>query len=348
MTTYAYEPLSTERSVRMLSLYEATDDGNPTLSCCLVEVPLDGPDLKYQAVSYVWGVSSPTSQIFVNGCPLAVRRNLENLLRHLRLNELYCCDRLCVCHQHNGPSLLSCDFVSPTLLWIDAICIDQSNAKERTQQVALMREIYTRASQVIVWLGTATEHTVPAFRLLFGLAEIYEWSVGPAKEFISHVVRDQSFKYHWIALGELLQREWWDRAWILQEITLARKALVVCGPYAADWDRIIKATASFDYCHTCIDEILEATILTGQPLHFNLFIESAGKMEIIKMLRWYKGKQSESLSDQYFLALLKIFKNYRSTDPRDKVFAILGLLEELSVQPPLEPDYGISVCELYM
>ncbi|KAH7124445.1 hypothetical protein EDB81DRAFT_765804 [Dactylonectria macrodidyma] len=164
MTTYAYEPLSTERSVRMLSLYEATNDGNPTLSCCLVEVPLDD-----RAIIRM-GVSSPTSQIFVNGCQLAV----------------------------------------------------------------------------IVWLGTATEHTMPAFRLLFGLAEIYEWSVDPAKEFISYVVRDQSFKYHWIALGELLQREWWDRAWILQEITLARRALVVCGPYAVDWDRIIKATWPFN------------------------------------------------------------------------------------------------------
>jgi hypothetical protein len=146
-----------------------------------------------------------------------------------------------------------------------------------------MREIYSRASQIIVWLGPATEQTMPAFRLLFGLAERYELGADDAKEFISYVIRDESFKYYWIALGEFLQREWWNRIWILQEITLARKALAVCRPLAADWDRILKATATFSDCVTYMDEIREAITLFDQPYHFGSFMQGTRKMKIIKI-----------------------------------------------------------------
>jgi hypothetical protein len=348
MTTYSYEHLSTKRSIRMLTLHEPMDDGNPTISCSLVEVSLDGPSLCYQALSFVWGAPSPTSRILVNGAQLDVTRNLEDALRHLRTNRLYCCDRQCVCYQeHDEPSPLECHFTFPSFLWIDAICINQKNIEERAQQVTLMREIYSRASRVIAWLGPATQQTVPAFRLLFGLAELYEWGADDAKEFISHVVRHETFKYHWIALGEFFLREWWNRAWVLQEITFARKALVVCGPFAADWDSIVKATASFEDCLTYIDEICEASYITGQPRYFGSFVQESRKMKIIKIMKLCMVQPTESSAlkrGDYFHTLLTILKNYRSTDPRDKVFAMLGLLEGLGVTPPLEPNYNISVC----
>lgn len=175
MATYSSKRLSTTRSVRMLSLEEELDDGTPTVSCCLVEVSLNDPNLHYQALSYVWGSAKPTSDIFVNGGKLGVTRNLEKVLRQLRTNKFYCSDRQCDCFQKpDSPVPLNYHFTFPSFLWIDAICIDQDNKEERAQQVTLMREIYRRASQVLVWLGPATEQTVPAFRLLFGLAELNE------------------------------------------------------------------------------------------------------------------------------------------------------------------------------
>jgi hypothetical protein len=296
----------------------------------------------------------PTSDIFVNGGKLGVTRNLEKVLRQLRTNKFYCSDRQCDCFQKpDSPLPLNYHFTFPSFLWIDAICIDQDNKEERAQQVTLMREIYRRASQVLVWLGPATEQTVPAFRLLFGLAELNEWPVDAAQERISHIVRDEPFKYHWVALGELLQREWWNRVWIIQEIFFAKKALVMCGPYATDWDRIEKAKTGLDYCLICIHDILEATATSGQPTQYGSFMEGMKKIMMINLLSSFMMQKKEisgpqDPDDDPFPALLDLTKNYSATDPRDKVYAILGLLEELGVPPPLSPDYNISICQLYI
>jgi hypothetical protein len=84
----------------------------------------------YQALSYVWGSARITRSILFNGKCFPVTVNLESSLRHLR--EQY----------ENG-----------LVLWIDALCIDQENVSERTQQVQLMGKIYEKAVQVIVYLG---------------------------------------------------------------------------------------------------------------------------------------------------------------------------------------------------
>lgn len=113
----------------------------------------------------------------------------------------------------------------------------------------------------------------------------------------------------------------------------------------------MKATASFVDCLTYVDKIHEASCITGQPRYFDSFLQGSRKMKIIKILKLCMVQATESSSlerGDYFYTLLTIMKNYRSTDPRDKVFAILGLLEGLGVTPPLEPNYKISVCKLYM
>lgn len=83
---------------------------------------------RYTAVSYMWGLDNTTSDIVLNGRVLTVRNNLFDLL--LRLSE-----------------------TAQTLLWVDAICIDQENIDERNHQVGLMGKIYAQAASVIVWLG---------------------------------------------------------------------------------------------------------------------------------------------------------------------------------------------------
>jgi len=338
----------------MVQIEELNPENISMVRCSLKEVTLDDPGLEYQALSYVWGEETPSSQILADDKTLAVTANLEDALRHLRTNRLYCCDRLCSCYSDDAdPVPLNYEFTFPTLLWIDAICINQKDNEERTQQVALMREIFSRASQVVAWLGSASEHTVPAFRLLFGLACLYDCETDIAEEYVSHLVRHESFQGHWLALGELLEREWWKRAWIIQEITLASQALLVCGPYATDWERVRKATATFNSCTTYMDEILEATVSSGQPEHFFSFRGGAARMTLLRLLRFEKWERpylpaAQTSREQAFTNLLIMAKNYQSKYKVDKVYAVLGLSEELDGRQPLRADYTRSVCNVYM
>jgi hypothetical protein len=83
----------------------------------------------YEALSYAWGDAKVTSPIFLESCPFQATVNLVSALRHLR-------------HEDNTRTL-----------WVDAICIDQSNIQERGHQVAFMAKIYSMAECDILWLG---------------------------------------------------------------------------------------------------------------------------------------------------------------------------------------------------
>ncbi|KAF2803485.1 uncharacterized protein BDZ99DRAFT_399646, partial [Mytilinidion resinicola] len=83
----------------------------------------------YEALSYTWGDMSTTTTMDLCGHPFSISNNLESALRHLRQDSEW------------------------RDLWVDAICIDQSNMPERSAQVLKMAEIYRHASKVIVWLG---------------------------------------------------------------------------------------------------------------------------------------------------------------------------------------------------
>ncbi|KAF2108132.1 heterokaryon incompatibility protein-domain-containing protein, partial [Lophiotrema nucula] len=95
--------------------------------CSLVPAPI--ADTEYEALSYAWGTSLVPHKIIVDGAPFYVTSNLYSALYELRQMER---DRI---------------------IWIDAVCINQSDNIEKSTQVQMMRSIYSKASKTIVWLG---------------------------------------------------------------------------------------------------------------------------------------------------------------------------------------------------
>ncbi|KAF1817380.1 heterokaryon incompatibility, partial [Eremomyces bilateralis CBS 781.70] len=87
----------------------------------------------YEAISYVWGAAEHSTKVIVNNERVKVRQNLHLALQSLRYQD------------------------SARTVWVDAICINQNNNKERSHQVDLMRNIYQGADQVVVWLGASAE-----------------------------------------------------------------------------------------------------------------------------------------------------------------------------------------------
>ncbi|EXM18489.1 hypothetical protein RAB80_003991 [Fusarium oxysporum f. sp. vasinfectum] len=178
-------------------------------------------------------------------------------------------------------------------------------------------------------------------------------SLDVRQEYIAHVIRNECFKGHWLALCELLQREWWHRVWTIQEAVLGSDIRVICGPFVVEWDRIMQATLVFELCYRLMDELLEATIFSMTYHYLYPFQSGASRVNVIKSLELSIRKKKDprllqvSSLNESLSTLLDITRNYDATDPRDKVYAILGLLEELGYKSPLRVSYRISVEDLY-
>jgi hypothetical protein len=118
---------SATREIRLVKLHPESDP-DCDIRCELSTVSLNTRPI-YKALSYTWGDANDTVPITLDGHRFAVTRNLKKALLRLR----------------------SLDTEAP--IWIDAICINQVDTAERTQQVELMRAIYESTIEVIVWLG---------------------------------------------------------------------------------------------------------------------------------------------------------------------------------------------------
>lgn len=313
---------------------------------------------EYEALSYAWGAPIPIKSIIVNDCMVNVRQNLYAAFMQLR------------------------DKSKPRELWVDAICIDQLNLEERAVQVARMPAIYQRARHVIAWLGAASETSSKAFELLEQLGqheppkktcwyEYHEWlgpqfdplqRVGslpehawnqlpedPKKSLIEHLrSRKQQKTRKKIddegqqALQNLLTRTYWKRVWIIQEIAYARDVTFVCGGDSLDWLTFDTAISRPD-CDAFPD--------TKDGKHwFCYFLQNSGIM-LLRDIRWrtrqpWRAHGFEARSST-LLRMLELAWSFQSSDPRDKIYALLGLpsVDDDMCLPSL--DYGRSVSHVF-
>ncbi|KAF2820100.1 heterokaryon incompatibility, partial [Ophiobolus disseminans] len=138
----------------------------------------------YDALSYTWGSIVNMKHITCNCQRLEVTENLFDALSVLRHRYI---DRY---------------------LWVDAICINQNDAKERAQQVQKMLMIYQNATNVIAWLGKAHKNTLDA--LVAASAVAVPRSSGPR------------YRTVFSGLQNLYTRAWFKRIWVQQEIYAAK------------------------------------------------------------------------------------------------------------------------------
>ncbi|KAK3072331.1 hypothetical protein LTR53_007024 [Teratosphaeriaceae sp. CCFEE 6253] len=188
----------------------------------------------YEALSYCWGESAYIRLVTINGVPYPITLNLYQALQHLR-------------HETEAQ-----------YLWVDAMCINQHDTKERSLQVGNMVRIYSKAARVVVWLGDtgpAADLAIPllirrsppddTIDVLFRLED--DGHRLAKADFLASYVRalQQACTPHLHAfsrgLQDLLERPWYRRAWILQEIWAAQDVLVRCGPHALQFCLLLEA-----------------------------------------------------------------------------------------------------------
>jgi hypothetical protein len=189
--------------------------------------------LVYEALSYTWGSDQARVAVLITDdtsavpAVLLIGSNLSSALRHLR-------------YQDRSRSL-----------WIDAICINQSDISERTAQVRRMAEIYEQASRVVVWLGPGDNSSALAIKTLDYLGR----QVVTTTDMWMFCTPDSEEPYWceancklpydertWEAISELLARPWFTRVWVIQEIQLANHdAVMQCGAHEISWSNFRKA-----------------------------------------------------------------------------------------------------------
>lgn len=193
-------------------------------------------------------------------------------------------------------------------LWIDALCIDQSDAEERTRQIGIMSQIFGRASQVVVWLGKDDVFTDIAMEAL---------STG------KHASWDRNIPLT-NTIWQLCERPYWKRLWVFQELKLASDILLMCGKKLLPWEPFQS------YWRGVLD-------------HFEAVSgDSADKMELTlatSMVMLRTRPTASSLWD-----LLRATKNLECSDIRDRAYALLSVATE--GHEGIQADYDASVSTL--
>ncbi|KIN06874.1 hypothetical protein OIDMADRAFT_21814 [Oidiodendron maius Zn] len=306
MSSYSYSLLPPDdNNIRLLRLLPNEDEAAP-LCCKLCNYSLQKPDRRfhlYEALSYVWGDPHEILPIYVgeNRLQLPITVNLHAALSRLR------------------------DHSFERIMWVDAICIDQGNPKERGQQVQLMAKIYSNAHRVIVWLGEE------AVEIKGALEDI---RLSANEEFTERSRKGINEQ----AIRSLLHRPWFQRIWVLQEVAAARHVVIMCGSTEIDGYAFCLGVKSLKLLYTASPEIE----LQALPSVIYL-IERAG----LRSKHTANFQEIFSIEKLPLAELVDMFHTRQATDPRDKVYALLSMSLDDPSRATLQPDYTISWEKLF-
>ncbi|KAM7206457.1 Heterokaryon incompatibility protein (HET) domain containing protein [Naviculisporaceae sp. PSN 640] len=314
MENFQHEPLQAG-FIRLLKLLPGLP-GTP-LQCELRPAKLTS-DLYYEAVSYCWGEQTNNQLISINNAPFSITSNLHLALSHFR---------------HT---------LTPRLLWVDAICINQQDLDEKNDQIPLMREIYQTAKCVLVWLGDADEDTELAMTLIRDAASaltrmriLKPGDFKKLKEIDSYTAFQQyglpPLEQHpgYKSFVELIGRPWFYRVWIIQEVSVASKVEVWCGNVQVPWDELVDA--------------VEIITKRNPGISGVILYDHAVLLLMLRVTR-------ETTVVNEPASLLQLLVRHRrslATVPHDKVYALCGLAGDREILG-IVPDYRTTKEEVFM
>lgn len=320
---YVHTPLKYSFSTRVLLLEPALTSTAP-FRCRLEEVSLhSSPD--YSALSYAWDAQSPSCPVECDGNILKVTPNCQAALRRLR-------------NQHDD-----------CRLWIDSVCIDQTSLVERSQQVAIMGEIYKRAKRVVVWLGEGDPATEVAMRRILDIGQL---GVAKIKSDEEKTRLDDTLRLLFgigavdssqDPLSPFFELSWFHRMWTVQEVTLPPldNVDVQYGPVSSKWVFVLLAVKLLKITKYKWGKWDEATHLQKEISAMFMEKRNPPFREILET------DSADAVPYRGTLQLLVSMRPKKATDSRDKVFALIGVAKELGLDLP-PPDYGKSLEQVYI
>ncbi|KAJ2987818.1 hypothetical protein NUW58_g4303 [Xylaria curta] len=326
MNPTVYQPLSREkRELRLARIKPAPYDDHPNhlIEVTLKHAPLSNPPT-FAALSYTWGDEQDKTIILLNAIPTLVRRNLYVAL--LRLQKR----------------------ASDNWIWIDAICINQTDDIERSWQVNEMRSIFSLADRVYCWLDPAADDSDAALQILKRVAQevedagmtmddlepfreaegaIDEMRLALCTKLIDYDElnpKDGSCSQGAVIMESLLHRPYFSRVWTIQEFSLAKKCELLCGQSSLNsytFDIAMKAIRLVNHYKS---RLWPGTSFWGSKFFFPFnwaYLAS-------KQLKVREAIVSGSPPGLYNIMRITTAcpgrPLYAASDPRDIVFGVLG------------------------
>ena len=321
LENYQYSPLpTTDKTIRLLCIPPEEQISKP-LVCQMRQVRLiDKPE--YAALSYTWGAPIFDHHLICDGRRLAITAHLDAALRRFRTTTWW-------------------------TLWVDALCIDQSNIPERSYQVSIMKHIYSQALRTFVYLGESSPRDLEALKLMLRLihsAQLVQKFKADAASARTPDTAIQSIKLSdlpdaqhpaWEAMQSLFSRPWFSRMWIIQEVVLSSRVVMILGEYSMPWELVTESIRAYYGL-----QLLYSTWAQCEKV-MQKFLRYGNTVSTIMTVK--TDVQSRSL-----INLLKSFRCCYSSDPRDKVYALLGLANDQMLHQVVSVDYSKSVEAVYL
>ncbi|KAF4956368.1 hypothetical protein FGADI_3945 [Fusarium gaditjirri] len=372
-----YEALDpSKQEIRLIEL--STDTGGGILACKLLPAMLLADACKqYLVLSYCAGDPTETKDILVNGVKCNVFANLHHALVLARRYWIRSSSQ------------------NPLRLWVDQLCINQHDLKERSHQVGFMRDIYQGAERTLACLST-TKTSGRGLKWLIDLCEAVPSQEGDEpfpydsedelatddeaesdeinresdelpdtsdserfgyrqqwfriSDYLWDNMHIEKFVNGWIAFYDVLTSPWWSRAWICQEFLVSSQVTFMFGNHVVSWEQCWRTMQAFCGMHRLflinknlfmefpslsvgcpkdrqfcrIHDIVHGGDLNRQVDHVGMAL----KMKIC----WSGTKDIK--------ALLSHSRSCKSSDDRDRVYAILGLSSQ---GYKIVPDYSHDV-----
>lgn len=272
-------------------------------------------EVSFEALSYVWGSQFNPLDISLEGRKFWVTRNLESALRHLRLLKK---DRI---------------------LWIDALCINQTDGPERNLQVQQMSNIYECSYTTLVWLGPGDSSSDIAMQYLADFESnncSMEW-----------IIKDDDFLLHVLVIEQLYSRKYWDRLWVMQELAFSRNAVLICGglhinffPAVMEFRDIVRRSGFQEGLRARLASCGRAEETAGH----SYFLRNVGAARILIQ----GGQRVNKFPIRDFaMHLFWCMRGRQCIDPRDAVFGLFNMLPD-TIAEKLSIDYSLDATDVFI
>ncbi|KAK0384556.1 hypothetical protein NLU13_8642 [Sarocladium strictum] len=332
---YQYKPLE-QGEIRLLVLLEA-DGLEDDLECGLIALPLahfapegDNSD-SFTALSYVWGHGSRKRAVYVDDQVIHVSRNLDTALRYLRRRDRH------------------------ILLWVDAICINQSDVSERNHQVQQMRDIFECAHETVAYLGDHDDGNIAHSAWNF-LERHSTWALNENLDQSTDVPKRRQDQIHfrgdlYAVYHAVLTREWFQRVWVFQEAVVSKRLSIQSRHRRVPWDDFVRCTVLQGRKHDRYGQSLAQASgfdFVRQLWQARVSFHAARKQEQY-LPSWYPEHMDpvHDVLSTDMLDILVLARRRQASDSRDKVFALLGVSTGFDWQANGTVDYGKAPAEVF-
>jgi hypothetical protein len=356
MSRFSYDtiPFSAKEQIRIFTLSPSVENSStdPIEHDALIKGSLESVNWtdkpEYTALSYTWGNDTPLRTILIKGRQFEITANLHDALSELRQKE------------------------NSVRLWIDAICINQKDNSEKNEQVMRMTDIYKEANSVFAWLGCTADDSDTGMKALrsigddaigAGMLELGRermlklWDPDPegllasVREPFENLSKTLDLKFPQLAIKCIEERSYWERTWIVQEFSVAPDLVIACGEERLSFPQLC-AGILFLGMHVTLVGRNSSDADLSDPIRGPLlrqFFQIAGRRASTSRLIGSRRRYQKQTATYHssLMELLSLFSNsLKATDPRDRIYGILGLAPDKKVLD-IKVDYQKEVHEVY-